>query len=727
LLLFIGLFFLQIIRGPYYAGQARESRIRTVAIQGVRGRITDRYGRTLAATKLVYSALLSPGDVTGAELNGSIYAALVILKNAGVQLSCTIPITVRDGTYAYTSTDNAAFLTETKLLAKCTATEAVDALTKRYKASAVPKDALLDVLAVRLQLNRQRYRAYRPVRLGLFEDVTLCAQFAENSALMPGVSSDAVPVRVYPNGTQLCHVLGYMGRISAEDAEDYKLKGYDVNADLVGKSGIEALFEPVLHPVPGEVTVSVDSTGRRNAVLNETPSKDGQSLVLTIDARLQGVAQKALEDTMAKIRNGTYGERFAGARIGAVVAMDTGGEVLAMASVPGYDPNAFLSRMDEQTWDALNPNYFDAGGSINRDPTLPRPLVNNAIINAFAPGSVFKPVTALCALEAGVVSETETILDQGRFTYFSQTDAPACWTYNDSHETHGLVDMRRALAVSCNYYFYEMGVRVGSEALEAMAKKLGLGGRTSLGLPGEAQGQLDSKTSSDDETARGSLDQMKTLLPGVDETGAKQAIHALLQNSSQANAQKLFAPIGFSAVQIKALYEFIDQYRWRPSRILAAAIGQGDTCVTVLQMASAIAAITQRGLRFVPRLLHSLPDSSGEAQPIAACDAFLKPSSVRIVMGGMREAVLTGTARKWFSDCAVPVSAKTGTAQSTGRDAFAWFVAYAPADNPRIVVAVMIAQGGHGAYAAPVARAVLEAYFEQGKGTEAPRPQSLLP
>ncbi len=722
------LFFMQVIRGPAYALLARESRVRTITVAGGRGRITDRFGRTLAGTKLMYEATISASDVAKTQLNQSIYAALVILKHANIALDCDLPIQYKDGMYIYIQSDIEAFLKEQKLQAGSAASQTAETLFKRYAVDAIPQEEKLNVLAVRLQLNRQRYRAYKPVRLALFDNAAICAQFAENALLMPGIACEAIPVRNYPNGTLFCHSIGYLGKISAEDAEAYTKKGYDVYTDIVGKSGLEAVFEDILRPASGQVTVSVDSSGRRSTVLSQKSAADGQDVVLTIDSNLQKVAEQALIDTMAKIRSGGMGESFPNARIGAAVAIDVrSGDVLAMASVPSFDPNAFLQTMDDKTWQAINPTYLNASGDTNRDPTLPRPLVNNAITNAFAPGSVFKPVTALAALQKKVVTPGETIFDQGQYTYFSAVDPPACWTWNDSHETHGLVDLKRALAVSCNYYFFEMGVRTGSHDIEAMARRLGFGAKSGIGLMGEADGSLDSQTLSDAAAIRKAWSQMKALKANVDETAATEAIRDLLTNPSLSRAQSLFSPLGFSAAQCKILYDNIDLWRWRPARILASAIGQGDTSVSVLQMANAVAAITQNGKRFTPRLVLCLPDSTGITVPVIASEAFLNANDVRSVMEGMREAVVSGTAKNAFSGCTLSVGAKTGTAQSTNRDAFAWFIAYAPADNPLVAVSVMIAQGGHGTYAAPVARAILEAYFAEGSGTQSVKPMEMIP
>ncbi|MFR4008482.1 MAG: penicillin-binding transpeptidase domain-containing protein [Christensenellales bacterium] len=183
-------------------------------------------------------------------------------------------------------------------------------------------------------------------------------------------------------------------------------------------------------------------------------AQDGETVVLTIDLALQQAAEAALNETMAKIRSGAMGDAFPNAQIGAAVCLDVhSGEVLALASAPGFDPNVFTKALSNTQWQALSPSYLTASGQIDSDPTLPRPLVNNAVCAAFPPGSVFKPITAAAALGAGRVTPQETILDQGRYTAFSQTQAPGCWTWNESHTTHGYVNLHDSLEGSAIIIF----------------------------------------------------------------------------------------------------------------------------------------------------------------------------------------------------------------------------------------------------------------------------------
>lgn len=726
--LIIALFITQIVMGTHYALKARDARVRTLSVRTARGQLTDRYGRVLAGTQTQYALTLSISEVEKGQLNDSICAALAILSSCHASLSCEIPIEADGDSYRYTEADVEGFLKKLDLPSGTSASDAVALLTKTYSAQQVPASLLLPLLAVRIQGTSQGYRAYTPIELGITEQAAICAKVMENSALLSGISVEQVPVRTYPGGSLLCHVLGYMGKISREDADAYTQKGYDLSRDTIGKSGLEATLEDVLHPVSGEKTVSIDSMGNITHVLSETPGHDGQDVVLTVDARLQKVAEDALTSTMAQIRSGAMGEAFPNAKIGAAVALDVrNGEVLAMASVPGYDPNVFLKPLSEETWQALNPSYTQVGGQADKDPTLPRPLVNNAITNAFAPGSVFKPITALAALQAGVVTRTEAILDEGRYTRFSQVQAPACWTWNESHTTHGLVDLDAALSGSCNYYFYELGYRTGSVRLRAMAQKLGLGQKSGLPLLGEAAGVIDSAEEANALARARTVSRICACCPPVSKEEAGALADALLQDPSLPHCQALLSPLGMDTAQIQSVYALLDTLRWRESRILASAIGQGDNTTTVLQMANALAAITQNGQRYTPQLVLSYPDSTGEVTPQVACEAFLPHSAVQAVCKGLLDVTQSGTARRYFTDCPLSIAAKTGTAQSQGRDAFAWFIAYAPFEDPRIAVAVMIGQGGHGAYAAPVARSIIEAYFAPGEGTVLVHDQTLLP
>ncbi len=721
------LFYLQITQGTFYAEQAEQLRVRTVSSQGVRGTITDRYGQVLACSQIRYQICFTPSDVARADINASICAALALLQDARTHLLVSLPIQAQTP-FVFTS-DGAAFLKKWGLNANQTAEQAVQALLARFGASELPREYQLSFLAIRLAIDEQGYRAYSPLPIAYTDDDSICAQFSEQADRLPGFSISSTYLRTYPQGTTLCHVLGYTGKISADEQEEYAAKGYDIQQDRIGRSGLEAMMEDVLRPRRGGTQVSIDSLGYTSAILHSQQPENGQDVVTTIDLRLQKAAEQALEATMADIRSGRLGEAFPQAQIGAVVALDVqNGEVLAMASAPTFDPNLFSQTMDEQTWNQLSPTYTKANGAVDTDPTLPRPLVNHAISSAFAPGSIFKPVTALAALRSSCVTATETIEDLGRYTRFSQTQAPACWTWNESHTTHGFVNLQAALAGSCNYYFYELGYRVGSARLAQMCRDLGLGQKTGIGLPGESSGTIDCAEHADASISALLAADLHEAYPHIEASVFELALLQILQSPSLAKAKEALGALGVSEADVVALYPTLNDNRWRESRILAAAIGQGDQAFTPLQMANMTAALANRGKRFVPQLILSLPESTGMQTAQVAQDAFLTEADAQAVRTGMVAVTQTGTAAKYFQGFPYSVAAKTGTAQSTGREAFAWFIAYAPAENPKIAVSVMIGQGGHGGYAAPVARAVLEAYFAAGQASATvPQAESLLP
>lgn len=726
--LIISLFLLQIVHGSDYRQQAQALQVRTLTSKGARGRITDRYGTELAGNRISYQVMFFPSEAEKEQWNTSLAAALTLMRSAGIECEYPLPIELHESGFVYnqSSEEIAAFLSQHKLPENTSAADAVQALMDKYEAGDVPGEIALDLLGLRSQLSLQSYRSYLPICLGESEDFSLCARIMEYK--QPGIRIQTHYTRSYPQGETLCHVLGSVGKIPADEADAYQEQGYDISSDIVGKSGLEQTLESLLRTKKGQTQLSVNSLGLSTSSNDINLAEDGETVVLTIDLTLQQAAEKALRQTMADIRAGKLGEAYPNAEIGAAVCIDVHtGEVLALASEPGYDPNVFTETLPDAVWQALSPSYVTASGKVNSDPTLPRPLVNNAVSAAFPPGSVFKPITAAAALGADKVTAEETILDLGRYTAFSETEAPGCWTWNESHTTHGYVDLHDALEGSCNYYFYEVGVRTGSEQLEATAEKFGLGQQTGIGLSGEASGMVDGQKTATRLVNQRVAAQLKSMGYTVDEETLSQTLAPILSAPSLQKAREQFTPLGIHPDDIPALYQTINDNRWRESRVLAAAIGQGADSVTPLQMANAIAALTQAGRRYQPQLVLSLPDSQGRQSSKIVCEPFMETQDVQDILNGMRAVTQPGgTAAKYFSDCTVSVAGKTGTAQSEGRDAYAWFVAAAPAENPSIAIAVVIGQGGHGSYAAPVAKAIIEAYFASGTGSDLAKEKSML-
>lgn len=503
------------------------------------------------------------------------------------------------------------------------------------------------------KIRSSRLPRYEPIVIKKDISPETHALLEEMKPDLPGVLIEVEPARFYPGGSLAAHILGYLREIDEETLAIRAKQGYRMG-DMVGKTGIEALLDVELHGKHGGRQVEVDAFGRRARVLGKIDPLPGKDVTLTIDARLQEACEKILRQQLEQLQSDPV-QPMKDAKAGAVVAMDpTNGDILAMASEPSFDPNWFAGEMPLSTWQALV-----------RDPF--KPLTNRAISGEYAPGSAFKMVTAIAALEEGKTSPRETVVDTG---VYWRVAPKKCWAPGG----HGRVDLIRALAVSCNVYFYEMGLRVGIDALAQWAREFGLGLPTGLELvPKESEG----------------------LVP--DRRWKKEAHSAgILRDGT-----------------------------WYEAETMDAAIGQGFHRYTPLQMAVYVSALANGGTRYVPRLIKSVAAGeaglgsglTGAGAPRVAGRVEVSPATLKAVREGMlgvnREG---GTAAGAFQGFPIPVAGKTGTvelAPQLGRDEHGWYVGYAPADDPRIALAVIVEHGGGGSRAAaPIARRILEAWFQ---------------
>lgn len=480
---------------------------------------------------------------------------------------------------------------------------------------------------IRDQLARARTRPFEPVRLRRDAPKRVVAMVEENRLDLPGVIIEVEPVRHYLYGTLAAHALGHLGEISP--AELAAWSGYRMG-DLVGKTGIERVYDRLLRGRDGRLRVEVDARGRPLRVLTREPSRPGTSLVLTIDRDVQQAAEEALGD-----------------RAGAVVVLDPRtGEVLALASHPAFDPNMFAAGISARNWARL------AG-----DRSLP--LVNRAADSAYEPGSVFKIVTAAAALTRGTATRATRVHCPGFLRFGGRV-------FRDL-KAHGTVDFVTGVAQSCNVFFWTIGLRTGGEAIAEMARALGLGERTGIDLPSEAAG----------------------LIP-----------------SSEWKQRTQGEP-------------------WYPGDNLNIAIGQGWVNTTAVQIARMVAAIGNGGTLVRPHLVREVGDPAAERAERVTTPPVghltLPPEALRTLREALEAVVLRGTGR----GVAIPgltIAGKTGSAENPRGYPHAWFTAYAPADAPRVAVAVIVEHGRRGALTAgPIARAVLQAAFGIPPGPEASR------
>lgn len=514
---------------------------------------------------------------------------------------------------------------------------------------------------------------FAPVIITEDLDAGIYTRLAERALEYPELRLGWQPAREYPLGPAAAHVLGYLGEVSPEDMAAYP----DVYGlgDTRGLDGVEAACDWLLRGQPERATYEVDATGGLVRVVGTREGRPGQDVRLTLDARLQEVAFERLGEAMARARRESKGR--CAATGGAAVALDvTTGAVLALVSRPSFDPAVFAS-----------PSSAAAAEPLTRDPSAP--LLNRAAAGLFPPGSVFKLVTATAALETGAVRPDTAFTDRGQHWLY----AKKCWRPGG----HGRVTLENALAWSCNVYFYEAGLRVGADRLAAYARRLGLGWPTGFDLLSPHGPFGPGRTG-----------------PGRDST----------------------EPSGILPTPAYKARHFPDDPTFWPAEVMDAAIGQGFSAYTPLQVAVAVAGIANGGTRWRPYVVEAVLDETGrvvaraepEALTPAPADPPVSEATFAAVREGMRAAAMRpdGTAGAVFGPgfrarWGVEVAGKTGTAEhgaGSGLADDAWFVAFVPYDKPRLVVVVLIEQGGSGSRAAaPVARAVIEAWLAEERGS----------
>ncbi|HTO76021.1 MAG TPA: penicillin-binding protein 2 [Thermoanaerobaculia bacterium] len=464
--------------------------------------------------------------------------------------------------------------------------------------------------------------------LGIEEVASIEARSPEHPEFAISISQR----RLYSHGVVAAHALGYLAEATVDQIKAPQ-SGY-APGDWIGQKGIEATYEPLLAGVNGERRVVVDSHGREIAEQGRTPAQPGQNLFTTLDLDLQRIAEDYFKE-----------------RVGSVVAMDPKtGEILALVSSPSYDPNWFTRRVTEDEWTRLT-----------TDPH--HPLQNRAIQNAFSPGSTFKPFLAYGALAAGLVDPDARVFCPGYAEFYGRVFH--CHNKNG----HGWVNLRDAIKVSCDVYFYTLGRRLGIDRIAEISKSFGFGEPTGVDLQFEKAGLVPS------------------------EEWALTKRHA----------------------------------RWYPSETISVAIGQGPVLVTTMQLARALSGLLENGRLPTPHLfLASQEARSGnrlrykvETKP----GTPLAADKLAIVKNGMW-AVLNEPGGTAFGSRVRGVEAggKTGTAQVVGKESglaakgayadHAWFIGFAPVEDPQMVVAVFVENGGHGNLAAaPLAKALFEKRF----------------
>ncbi len=663
IILIAQLFNLQVVHGENYRQQSNTRLSRISKIDSVRGSILDRSGTELAGIRAVNNVEIYKTNVSDEELNTAILKLVNLLNEQQATYTDTFPVKIAPFEYTISDRVLEKWKKKYKISEDATAEEAFYKFKSKYQILTDNVEDIRKIISIRYLITTTGYSATKPITISKDVNDTVVAQINERNGEFPGISIDTTAERVYNNGTLAAHVIGYTRTISDEEYQQRKDK-YDMD-DIIGKTGIESMFEEYLKGTSGQkqVEMSVDGTITGENITKEAVA--GSSIMLTIDSILQSVTEEALANCVEKIKNGGFSQVY-DAKGGAAVVMNVNtGEVLAMASYPSYDPQWFVGKLESDKW-----NYMNDGET--------HPLLNKAIQGTYEPGSVYKMITAIAGLETGTITSKEKINDTGIYTKYYPPRK--CWYYTSYHRGHGYLNVTQALQHSCNYFFYETGDRMGIDSIARYALHFGLGKLTGIELPSEKTGTLAQRKDG-----------------------------------------------------------------WGPGDTLSAAIGQGDNSFTPIQIAKYISSIANGGTVVQPSIVKTILNSDGTEISQEEIRNFvnsklgitnqddgigISAESIEIAKEGMRMATSEagGTAYNIFKNFIVEVAGKTGSAETAQSDIVnAWFVCFAPFDNPEVAIAVMIENGGHGNYAAEVARDVLTQYFGMNVAEEISENLSAVP
>ena len=490
---------------------------------------------------------------------------------------------------------------------------------------------------------------YEPIMLKNNLDQQMVTKIEEQRRYMPEVMLSVQPIRNYPYHELAVHALGYVGEVSAYEIEQGLFKNI-TQGSLVGKAGLEKTYDKYLRGEDGAFMEEVDVAGNVVKHYDSVQPVPGKNLKLTLDYQLQKELEEFTDKHLAYLRNSGIAP---GARAAAVIAIDPrNGAVRAMVSRPGYDPNWFVHGISSKNWN-----------SINNDPNYP--MNNKVITGEYPPGSTFKIVTGSAAFELKKVGLNEPIFDGG-FHPMVPTMG------NAGGEVLGWLTFIKALAMSDNVYFYELGYRVGIDNIEKYAHIFGFGERTGIDLEGESKGLVASK---------------------------------------------------------KVKREIWDE-DWRLGDTFNAAIGQGFNLTTPIQLSVMLSIVANGGTKYQPYLVDSIINSDGSLfeKPKRAEGKHIDVSQQTIdyIRMGMSATTQEGGTASYFAGLPKPIAGKTGTAENShGRD-HGLFVAYGPVDDPELVVVCIVEQGGFGSVAAgPIVYKAFEEFFQE-KGYM-PRPDKAAP
>ena len=706
LLIYLGVLFnTQVVHHEKYLAQSLHSIAEVEYIEASRGILTDRKGRPLVSNTSVYDLTFDTDLLDeGEDPNEAILRLLRLCQSEGLEWIDNLPISL-ETPYTYTldslsSTQRSRFLSYLKSVDTYKSLM-IDYLLEHPELAEVPEeDAGSEAAPEELSLEKRGETLLEHLPLSSFTEsflrqagitpADIMATLREKAALSSGFSQtearqvlgiryelllrkangytdctlvediDTVFISKVTDGnfsgadvvsssirkyetTYAAHILGYVGAIGSKEEFEALGDGYNYN-DYVGKSGAEAAFEKYLKGTNGRRVISTNNAGKITGEYYSIEPRPGNTVEMTIDLELQKAVEDALAETVERLNADPKFKDDADVRGASAVVEKIGtGEILALASYPTYDLSNFRQ---SDIWTELSANPA-------------KPFQNRATSSTYPPGSTYKMMIATAALEEGEVELNETVRDTGKWYYPDVVEGTTPWGYKCwiGYPGHGKVDVTKAITVSCNAFFYEMGYRLGIDRIAQWASKFGFGQKTGIEI-GEEAGTLASREEREENG-------------GV----------------------------------------------WYGGDTVMAAIGQSDNLFTPIQLANYICTLVSGGERYETRLLKAVKTydnaevvAVGDAKPVETID--ISESTLNAVKKGMYDLTTTGSLSYYFKDCIVSAGAKTGTAQlGENKENNGMFVCFAPYEDPEIAVAVAIEKGGSGSALASTAVKILNAYF----------------
>lgn len=472
IILLVRLFYLQIIKGDEYREQSNSRLTRETTLEAARGNICDRTGNKLVSTKTEFNLELYKTKIDNKTLNDTILNMISILEKNGDTYIDRLPIKVEPFEFTIDEETQISWKKSNKMGEEFSAYECFNFLKEKYGIDNENAQDARKIMGVRYEISSNGYSSTKAVIVSKNISKTSMLEISEKNSEFPGINIVTKPTVNYESGTLASHILGTVGKITESELEG-KEEEYDIN-DIIGKTGIQYVFEKYLKGENGtkQIDMAVDGTVTDEYITKEAVA--GSDVILTIDANLQKVAEEALKNDIEKIASGGYAET-SDAKAGAVVVMNVNsGEVLALASYPNYEPQLFVDGISTEKYNEY----------VNSEV---QPLFNRAISGAYAPGSTFKMITAIAGLETNAITPSEKINDTG---VYPRGHNPVCWYYTSFHSGHGYLNVSEAIKHSCNYFFYEVGYRIGIDNLAKYASYFGLGKKTGVELPSEVSGDL---------------------------------------------------------------------------------------------------------------------------------------------------------------------------------------------------------------------------------------------